>query len=326
MSLKKNGTQVPHTPIEPGSYMTTLIATSVVRGSQQGESHGGVFLIDLENRQVAQALDWNTTSIDWQGRGWDRGLRGIAFDDDKIYIAASDELFVYNQNFEQLASYRCPYLKHCHEISRYQRRLYLSSTGYDSVIGFDLDNLHFSWGMNIAKTHDGFRGTPFNPLGNKGPAPSNELHINNVHCVERGMYISGRKTGALLKYTGKQISAVATLPDGVHNAQPYADGVLFIDSDSDVLRFESRDKQRIFEIPQYDQSLLTHTELGDSRVARQGFGRGLCIVGDGVIAAGSSPSTITLHNLDSMKTTLSVNLTMDVRNAIHGLEVWPYPV
>jgi hypothetical protein len=48
------------------------------------------------------------------------------------------------------------------------------------------------------------------------------------------------------------------------------------------------------------------------------------MVDDAVIAAGSSPSTVTLHDLESMKTTLSINLTLDVRNAIHGLEVWPY--
>ncbi len=306
--------------------MTTLIATSVVRGSKQGESHGGIFLIDLDRQQVAQPIDWNTTNIDWQGRGWDRGLRGIEFDGDKVYIAASNELFVYNRDFEQVASYRSPYLKHCHEISRYQRRLYLTSTGYDSIIGFDLDKLQFSWGLHIAKTPDGFRGNPFHPSGNRGPPAENELHINNVHCLERGMYISGRGTGRLLQYTGKQIKATATLPLGVHNARPYADGVLFNDSETDAVRFESRDKRRIFRIPRYDPNQLTHTDLDDSRIARQAFGRGLCVVEDGVIAAGSSPSTITLHDLNSMKTTLSINLTMDVRNAIHGLEVWPYPV
>ncbi len=306
--------------------MTTLIATSVVRGSQQGESHGGVFLIDLDRRQVAQAIDWNKSNIDWQGRGWDRGLRGIEFDGDNVYIAASDELFVYNRDFKLITSYRCPYLKHCHEISRYQRRLYLTSTGYDSIIGFDLDKLQFSWGLNITKTPDGFRGTPFHPSGSKGPAPSNELHINNVHCLDRGMYISGRKTGGLLQYTGKQIKATTTLPDGIHNARPYADGVLFNDSESDVVRFESREKQRLFRVPRYDPDLLTHTNQDDAQIARQSFGRGLCIIGKGVIAAGSSPSTITLHDLNSMKTTLSINLTMDIRNAIHGLEVWPYPV
>ena len=306
--------------------MTTLIATSVVRGSKQGESHGGIFLIDLDRQRVAQPVDWNTTNIDWQGRGWDRGLRGIEIDGDKIYIAASDELFVYNRDFELVTSYRCPYLKHCHEISRYKRRLYLTSTGYDSVIGFDLDKLRFSWGLHIAKTPDGYLGNPFHPGSNHGPPPGNELHINNVHCLGKGMYISGRGTGSLLQYTGKQIKAIATLPLGVHNARPYADGVLFNDSEGDVVRFESRDKRRLFRIPRYDPNQLTHTDLDDSRIARQAFGRGLCVVKDDVIAAGSSPSTITLHDLNSMKTTLSINLTMDIRNAIHGLEVWPYPL
>ena len=115
--------------------MTTLIATSVVRGSRQGESHGGVYLLDLDQGQAAQAIDWNTANIDWQGRGWDRGLRGIAFDGDRVFIAASDELFEYTPEFEQVASYRTPFLKHCHEIVRYERRLYLTSTAYDSILG-----------------------------------------------------------------------------------------------------------------------------------------------------------------------------------------------
>ena len=71
-----------------------LIATSVVRGSQQGESHGGVFTVDFEAQDGAQHVDWNAADIDWEGRGADRGLRGIAFDGDDIYIAATDELFV----------------------------------------------------------------------------------------------------------------------------------------------------------------------------------------------------------------------------------------
>ena len=73
--------------------MTILVATSVVRGSCQGESHGGVYLVDLEARKATQTVDWNRMDIDWQGRGWDRGLRGIAFNDGQVCIAASDELF-----------------------------------------------------------------------------------------------------------------------------------------------------------------------------------------------------------------------------------------
>ena len=72
-----------------------LIATSVVRGSQQGESHGGIYTVDFEKQTGLQHVDWNTSEIDFEGRGADRGLRGIAFDGDNIYVAASDELFCY---------------------------------------------------------------------------------------------------------------------------------------------------------------------------------------------------------------------------------------
>jgi hypothetical protein len=304
--------------------MTVLIATSVVRGSRQGESHGGVYLIDLDEQRVAQTIDWNTTGIDWQGRGWDRGMRGIAFDDDKVFIAASDELFVYTPDFRQIASYRSPYLKHCHEISRYERRLYLTSTGHDAIIGFDLDKMEFCWGLHISKMKNKYSGQPFHPGGTQGPSPGNKLHLNNVVCTDKGMFISGLHSGGLVNFSGREIRPFVSLPQGTHNARPYKDGVLFNDTESDAVRFVSKDKQRIFKVPRYPEAELTHTDLDDARIARQGFGRGLCMVDDAVIAAGSSPSTVTLHDLESMKTTLSINLTLDVRNAIHGLEVWPY--
>ena len=34
-----------------------LIATSVVRGSEKGQSHGGVFIIDFKAQAVEQKLD-----------------------------------------------------------------------------------------------------------------------------------------------------------------------------------------------------------------------------------------------------------------------------
>ena len=56
--------------------LPTLIATSVVRGSQQGESHGGIYLVDFENQIAEIMVDWDDSGIDFTGRGWDRGLRG----------------------------------------------------------------------------------------------------------------------------------------------------------------------------------------------------------------------------------------------------------
>ena len=105
----------------------------MVRGSHQGESHGGVYLVDLEAQgSHGRSSTGTRAGIDWQGRGWDRGLRGIAFDGETVYIAASDELFAYSPEFRLLGSWRNPYLKHCHEITVWERRLFLASTGFDS--------------------------------------------------------------------------------------------------------------------------------------------------------------------------------------------------
>lgn len=305
--------------------MTILIATSVVRGSRQGESHGGVYLLDLEQQRVSRPVDWNTMDIDWQGRGWDRGLRGIAFDGERIFIAASDELFVYDPEFQLIASHRNPYLKHCHEISVHQRRLFLTSTGFDAILGFDLDNNRFSWGLQLSRDRHGLRGAPFHPEKQSGPVAMNELHLNSVFCNSRALYLSGLHSHGLHAYTGHRIEQVTTLPEGTHDARPHLDGILFNDTAKNAVRFvSSTGPQKVFAVPRYRRELLTHAEHDDSRVARQAFGRGLCSISDSLVAAGSSPSTITLHDLDSMKTTLSINLSMDIRNAIHGLEVWPY--
>ena len=85
--------------------------------------------------------------IDWQGRGWDRGLRGIAFDGETVYIAASDELFAYTPDFRPLGSWRNPLSQALStRSSATSARLFLTSTGFDSILGFDLDRQEFNPG------------------------------------------------------------------------------------------------------------------------------------------------------------------------------------
>ena len=75
--------------IESVSAIPPLIATSVVRGSEQGQSHGGIYIVDPASQTLQQMLDWNTVDIDWSGRGLDWGLRGIAFWGGEVYVAAN---------------------------------------------------------------------------------------------------------------------------------------------------------------------------------------------------------------------------------------------
>ena len=304
--------------------MANLIATSVVRGSSRGESHGGVYLINLETNRILQPVDWNRTDIDWQGHDGGRGLRGIAFHRNKIYIAASDELLVFDQAFNIVASFRNPYLKHCHEVCVFERHLFLTSTGYDSILGFNLETETFDWALKIVTDGRIFGARRFNPDRDDGPLLIDKLYVNNVHCDKGGMYISGLRTGALLRFGGKGVGVMTSLPEGAHNAQPFRGGILFNDTEADAVRFESPDSRKAFRVPRFAPEKLTHTNPEDSRIAHQGFSRGLCVFSESEIAAGSSPSTISIYDLDKEKAVKVVNLSLDARSAIHGIEVWPY--
>ena len=317
---------------EQGIPLPTLIASSVVRGARQGDSHGGIYLLNFAEQEIRQVLDWNTADIDWQGRGWDRGLRGIAFFGGEVYVAASDELFVYDQNFRLKRSFRSTYLKHCHEITVLNHHLYLTSTGHDSILAFNLEQQRFFWAIHIARDEQGYEGIAFDPNGINGPGgangpePSNHLHLNNIFADQTGMYASGLRSGGLLRIgSDNTVRLLASLPQGTHNARPFRDGILFNDTAADKVRYDRRDGSAVtFDVPQYASEELTHLDMGDEQVARQGFGRGLCAIDERFIAGGSSPSTVSIYDLETGSDVIRVNFSQDIRNAIHGLEVWPY--
>jgi WD40 repeat protein len=303
-----------------------LLATSVVRGSQQGESHGGIYLVDFEKQIAELMVDWDDSGIDFTGRGWDRGLRGIEFSGGEIFIAASDEIFVYDLEFKVKRSYKNLFLRHAHEINKHENLLFITSTGYDSILVFDLDRDEFTRGIHLRKTQKGWKSQLFDPQTEDGPQMANNLHLNNVRCSKKGLFTSGLRTDALIHLDSDlNANEYCSLPQGTHNARPFRKGVIFNDTQSDCVRAVSREGEETnLIIPKYEDDELTHTDLDDSRIARQGFARGLCLFDQNLIAVGSSPSTISLFDLEQKAKIGSVNLSMDIRNAIHGLEVWPY--
>ena len=306
--------------------MAKLITTSVVRGGEQGESHGGAHIIDFEKQDGRQVMDCITPDIDGQGRAWDRGLRGIAIDGETVYFVSSEVLFAFTPDLELIGSWRNSYLQHADEMCIYKRCLYITSAGYDSILAFELDDKKFFWALHVDLDRFNFNASIYDPMGDEGPLLLNKLHLNNVHANDNGMYISGMKSGGMLHFNGEAVNMSVTLPEGTHNAQPYRDGVLFNDSEAAAVRYASRsgEEDRALKVPQYDPADIDNEGIDESSDARQGFARGLCLINDRIVAAGSSPSTISIHDLQESKTLLSVNLSMDIRSAIHGLEVWPF--
>jgi hypothetical protein len=141
------------------------------------------------------------------------------------------------------------------------------------------------------------------------------------------MYISGLNSGGMLHFNGETIHMSVTLPAGSLNAQPFRKGALFIDNESSVLRYSGKHNQnedRALALSSPDPSDLTHLETDFSGQAGVGFGRGLCVLNERFVAVGSSPSTITLYDLQENRRMFSANLSRDVRTAIHGLAIWPF--
>lgn len=314
--------------------LPTVITTSVIRSARQGESHGGVYLVDLESGDFQQMIDWNDPSISWEGRGGDRGLRGIAFYRDKVYIAASDEVFVYTRTFELLESYRSKYLKHCHEICMLGDTLYLTSTGLNSVLEFDLMRSQFTRSHTIIYrkqegllrrllSPDQLQVITFDLNGSERPPAEfarNDLHLNSVAPCADAITLAGTRHSALLLLQDGALSEYAALPLGTHNARADNDGIIYNDTRADriVIATKENEVRRTFPVPEYPD--LPSSTPSDH--ARQMFGRGLCTFGADFIIAGSSPSTISVYHRDSGERVRMINLSRDVRNAIHGLELW----
>jgi len=306
--------------------VTILIATSVIRGTAAGQSHGAVHLVDMKAGQVAHVVDWKAPGFDLESPGGGRGLRGVAFDGERVFIAASDTLFAFTPAFEMQDSYRSPFLGNCHEICIFERRLYLTSTAFDSILGFDLNTQRFDWGLHVTESGNALQGTPFDPNSTQGPSRSHDLGLNSLWCDPRGMFISGSKSLGLMFFDARRIDRLVTLPHGVQNARPWRDGVLFNDTEANVVRFMTPVGNQVFRVPFFPDSAQGADSGRNDTHSRQGFARGLCVVDDSVFAVGSSPATVTLHNLDTMKTTHSINFSDDPRHSIQSLAVWPFPI
>lgn len=320
--------------MDPG--LPTVILSSVVRSAHKGESHGGVYLADLANNEIEQVLDWNDSSIDWEGRGGDRGLRGIAFYGGDVYLAASDEIFIFGRDFRRQGSFRNPYLKHCHEILAAGDSLFMASTGFDSVLEYDLVSRRFVRGYCL-RFNELWRirrkldlrpratFTVFDPQSPEGPTQGDTCHVNNVFVQDGDLYVSGTGLGNIWRIRDGRLERYAHIPYGSHNARPFRDGVLLNHTRTDRIAFLSR-RGRLrakLPLPRYAPGQLLNADLPND-LARQAFARGLAVVNEDLIVGGSSPATVTAYRLDPPAILKSVNVSLDVRNAVHGLEVWPF--
>jgi hypothetical protein len=305
---------------------TRLIATTVSHGTVPGDVHGGCYVIDLQKQTVHQTVEWDSEDIEWFGDEGGRGLRGIAFDGDLIYVAASNRLLAYDQKFRLVNSWENQYLVNCHGISIHERNLFMASTGNNCILAFDLDEKKFHWGMQLASEHFQFKGMTFNPLDSDGPLFVNTLHLNCVQGGEGGMHISGLNTGGLLHFNGENIYMSVQLPAGAQDAKVFRKGVVFNDSRAGVVRYSGDnegEEDRAMPLPFYVESDHSRQDPDSTRALKRGYARGLCILSDAIVASGCTPAGLSLFDLQKNKRLMTVTFTKDVRMAVNSIEIWP---
>src|SRR6266536_1438558 len=228
--------------MQDSERLPTIVFSSVVRSTKQSESHGGVYLLDLETEELTQMIDWDDQSIDFTQRGGDRGLRGIAFHGDRLFLAAADEIFVYDPSFRLQGTIKNPYLRHCHEINAGGGKLFLGSVGFDSILEYDIASERFSTGYCIRYTgirrrilrrkEGGFQTRPwptltvFDPNGPGGPDPGDTSHTSFPRWHDGELHVAGGGLGHIYAVRNGRLARVAKIPFESHNAQVFRDGVL----------------------------------------------------------------------------------------------------
>jgi len=236
-------------------------------------------------------------------------------------------VFVYGRDFRIRRSYRSSYLDDCGGAFRLEEHLYLLSAANDCILAFDLRALSFFRGLHLAPGGDAVACRAFDPLGISGPGGAggppveNRLGLNSIWADRRGLFVSGARTGGLLYLRGNgTLERAVELPEGSHDARPFRDGVLFNDTAAGAVRFASRSgEERAFVMPVAESG----AEAGPMPTDRP-YARGLCALDEHRFAAGSSPATISLYDLEAGSRVASVRFFDDHRYAIHALEVWPF--
>lgn len=302
---------------------TKLIASSVVRGAEQGQSHGGLCVVDFATQRIDYVIDWNTTDIDVAGRGGDRGLRGVAPVGNQVYVLSNKALLLFDRDFNLRRTFTNRYLKHCHELSAYGGCAYIVSTGYDAIVAFDVALERFAIGYQLVLVDERLRLLAFDPESAGGPAECNSFHLNSVKCDATGLYFSGLRTAGLLRMAENKLMRAAELPRGTHNAQPFGDGIIYNDTANDRLCVQRTGREMAIPLSIDSNAALDWTHVNNDAVARPLFARGLCVLSERYVAGGSSPSTITMYDLETGSSVAQLSLSKDVRNAIHGLAAWP---
>lgn len=330
-----------------------IIASSVIRSVNRGESHGGLYVVDFEKETVEQKLDWDYPHIRWTEGGGDKGLRGLVFYGDHLYAAGATHLFKFDRDFRLVDKYTCPCFDGTHELWLYENIIYTISNQFDAILAFDPKNEEWLTGYQhkVETDHEtDISFSVFNPMEDC-LTRTDSLHLDSVSVHDDRLYYAGSTTKylyhvSLLKLCAISFNMVYKTLDcdthscssedldlqkiklfhkDTHNAQLYGDGVIYnrsIESQTCYQDFEPHLVNQ-WDTPKIPQHTLQNVYSGDH--ARVAYTRGMVVLGS-YICVGTSPAMICLYDIEQGTGTdplMFAQISLDIRNTICGIANYP---
>ena len=308
-----------------------ILASSVIRSTHRGESHGGIFLINTETKEKELVVDWDDPTIDFSSGGGDRGIRGMSFYGDYLYAAGANSILVFDRNFKLTEKYNHYLMDGTHEIFIQDNLIYNISNCFDAILIFDLEKKEWTEGFQHIK---GRRPEFFNPQCDI-ISRADTLHLDSVSVKDDWIWYAGSTTEFLygINRITREFVEIPLCYKNTHNAQFWKDGIVFNRSlESDTVYQIPANNGKIYEVdwkieqrwrtPIFPKDQLKNAHLPADH-ARSEYTRGMVLgktsSGEDSVIIGTSPATVHEFVLGEDEPINTINLTNDLRNSMCGI-------
>tara|TARA_Y100000593_G_scaffold28444_1_gene56737 strand:+ start:4812 stop:5750 length:939 start_codon:yes stop_codon:yes gene_type:complete len=306
-----------------------IICSTVVRAAKQGDIHGGLYVVDIDSKEVIHYAPYEKDFVNDNERGGERGLRGICVLSDRIIVSDSAGFIELDKKTYEIKRTHQDrdYFKSIHEITFCDDHLWVTSTAYDAVAKVDLDfNVVDIWKMDGESLPNSKRLTGKTQIDKDSKEELDEYHINSIFTHNNKVKVSGLLTDL---HNLDDMSVSTPIPkiinygvggyknvahSFVHNFYEYDDISL-----ANLTTFSSLGiYDGEWEAVQIPRMKKAHFSIDE--IAVNNWNRGLARKDNRVII-GSSPARLIIYNLETGEFEDEIQLAKDIRHAIHGLEI-----
>ena len=313
-----------------------IICTTVVRAAKQGDIHGGLYVVDIDEGKLLHHAPYEMDFINDNERGGERGLRGICVLPDRIIVSDSAGFIELDkETYEIRRTHKDgDYFKSIHEIVYHDGHIWATSTAYDAIVKIDLDfNVVGFWEI-LGENKDDYKVlTDKKKITPDTKSENDNFHINSIFVTDEGRLVFSGLITPL--YDFETMEEVHPIPEirsfsghraksFVHNFYKYKNiTVANLTSFSSLgISYTGRPEgiDNRCDFFSYNVPRCKKSKFQVDEIASDNWNRGFARKGDKLFI-GSSPARILVFDMTKQAFEKEISLETDIRHAIHGLEI-----